>query len=365
MAKKERLYYLDFIRALSTFIIVLTHYNSLYFFFEVKNERAIILGVHPFGIYIGAFGVSLFLILSGAALYLTYGNAEKFDFKKFYAHRFRRIYPTFWIAYIFAFLLNFLSSKGASLNGIPRRNIIYSVLGLDSYLANFGVKVFYNIGIWFLGFIILFYLVCPVFLLAVKHKPIIAGAVCLVLYAGSFLFLGKCDISTLVTTRLPELMFGMFFIKYFKEGNVRWYVALAALAVLLSNQFFDFSFIQESIRVTYIGISAFLFLTYISRFFKFALAQNICSVICKYSYPCFILHFNVILKVVGGFDLAAIGRLNSLILFVACLVAIAVASWLLYNAEKIIMAALFKKRDDVAENQSIAEKQPAAETASK
>lgn len=94
---KQRLYYLDFVRALSTLIIVLTHYNALYIY-NAQNPRAFVICAYPFNIYIGSLGVSLFLIISGASLYLTYGNADKFDFKKFYTRRFLGIYAMLYVS---------------------------------------------------------------------------------------------------------------------------------------------------------------------------------------------------------------------------------------------------------------------------
>lgn len=65
-------------------------------------------------------------------------------------------------------------------------------------------------------------------------------------------------------------------------------------------------------------------------------------------------------KVVEGFDLANMGRLNSYILFMACLVAVCIASWMLYAAEKAIMGALLKKRtDEGSDNTKQADTKPA------
>ena len=65
--KRTRIFYLDLIRALATLLIVLTHFN-----FHLKDHGGgYVLTFQPFGIYVGALGVSLFLIISGAALTLT------------------------------------------------------------------------------------------------------------------------------------------------------------------------------------------------------------------------------------------------------------------------------------------------------
>ena len=103
--KKERLFYLDFIRTIATISILLTHFNAIYIFsYPEQSDKAVITS-RVFGLYIGDFGVSLFFIISGAALMYIYG--EKMDLKTFYYKRFKSIFPMFWLAYFFAFLYYF------------------------------------------------------------------------------------------------------------------------------------------------------------------------------------------------------------------------------------------------------------------
>ena len=60
-------------------------------------------------IYIGDWGVSLFFIISGAALMYVY--EKKCELKTFYKKRFFSIYPMFWMAYIAAFIYSFYADK--------------------------------------------------------------------------------------------------------------------------------------------------------------------------------------------------------------------------------------------------------------
>ena len=166
--KRERLYYLDFIRAISTIVIVLTHFNAIYLYnvSPVRPECAVIT-LWVSNIYIGAFGVSLFLIISGAALMYVYGE-RKFDWKRFYKQRFLTIYPMFWIAYFGVFLYH-TYKYGGIMQGIPKKNIIFTILGMDGLMLNAGVRVFYLIGEWFLGCIVLIYAVFPLIRKSVNY----------------------------------------------------------------------------------------------------------------------------------------------------------------------------------------------------
>ena len=85
--KKERLFYLDFVRAIAAVSIVLTHYNACYIW--IWQESKVVLTSDIGGLYIGDWGVSLFIIISGAALMYVY--EKKCDLKTFFKKRFLSI----------------------------------------------------------------------------------------------------------------------------------------------------------------------------------------------------------------------------------------------------------------------------------
>lgn len=347
--KKERIFYLDFIRAIATFVIVLTHYNAV-FIYNVQNPKGIIVSTHISNIYIGSFGVSLFLIISGAAMMVSYGKRDKIDLKTFYKKRFITIYPMFWEAYIAAFAL-FAASLIYHKNSfptIPKINLIFSLVGLDGYLSNFGVQTFYFVGEWFLGFILIIYIIFPAILWLMKKQPIVLGLISVAGFVLTEIFLTGKDVTTalLIPTRLPEIVFGMVFVTYLKK--VPWYAALVSFAVVVANQIIkpDYSIVPEDVQVLYVGICSFLVLVYISKFFDRAFFKKICSVVCKYSYPCFIVHHYLMFKIVFRFDLWRINTLESIGIFLLCCVAIAAACVALdYINEKILLLfrTLFKK----------------------
>lgn len=328
--KRERLYYLDFIRAISTIVIVLTHFNAIYLYnvSPVRPECAVIT-LWVSNIYIGAFGVSLFLIISGAALMYVYGE-RKFDWKRFYKQRFLTIYPMFWIAYFFVFLYH-TYKYGGIMQGIPKKNIIFTILGMDGLMLNAGARVFYLIGEWFLGAIIILYILFPLLLLLMKKCPVVLGVMLMVIYCVA-VALGDKSISVFV--RLPEFVFGMYFVKYIKK--VKWPVALAGLTVFIANWVIAPN-ISENIQTTYVGIASFLVLVYVSKFFTHKFYTGLCAIVCKYSFACFLMHHYIISQMVAKFDLGTISRTNSYLLFFACCVVIIVASYLLQKVHDSIM----------------------------
>ena len=212
--KRPRLFYLDLVRALAAILIVITHFNNPYMLGHP------VFMYEPFGIYVGSLGVSLFLIISGAALMYTYGESDKLDCRHFYYKRFIGIYPMFWIAFILANAFLFLRNGGHVLASAPKWSLIFSVLGIDGMVANTSFPTFYTLGEWFLGFILIYYALFPLLRCGVKKHPIITVIIALALYAATLILqptIFGLPSDLLMTTRLPELLFGMYFIQYIQK----------------------------------------------------------------------------------------------------------------------------------------------------
>lgn len=326
--KKERIFYLDFVRAIAVILILMTHYNAVYL--NAGQPDKVFITAQIGNIYIGDFGVSLFFIISGAALMYVYD--EKCELKSFYKKRFLSLYPMFWIAYFIAFLYQFYVSKGINLT-VPKCNILLTILGFDGYLAAV-MPTFYILGEWFLGCIILIYIVFPLLRYLIRTHPVALAVVAMVLYV-MFLFIpSRLDPAEVLPLRIPEILFGMYYIKYIKR--IKWSVALGALAILVVNTIVAPQF-NDTIQTTYIGISAFLVLAFISDYLDFAWIHRCCSVISKYSYAIFLVHHVIIMAMMATFDLTQITRFYSYLLFLTCCVVIALFAKLLYELHGAVM----------------------------
>ena len=292
-AKKPRLFYLDWIRAIAAILIVVTHFNNPY----LEPTRFFV--NRPFGIYIGGLGVSLFLIISGAALMYNYGDRESLDLRTFYTKRAKTLYPMFWVAFVVANILLFVRNNGYIF--VPRHKItvIFSLFGMDGYASAFGVGTFYTLGEWFLGFIILFYIVFPLLRVGVNKMPIATVCIVLTLYAVTVVFfmfyqIPRVPSDILLTTRLPELVFGMIFVKFIKK--VPHWLAAVSFVILAAQQLTHI--LKDNIAVTIVGIFAFLLLSYIGELVKSFKPLSACTkFISAYSYPIFLVHHVLIMQV--------------------------------------------------------------------
>ncbi|QQM67003.1 acyltransferase family protein [Actinomyces weissii] len=294
---RARIFYLDLVRALATLIIVLTHFNNPYL-----TQQGYLLTNTPFGIYVGGLGVSLFLIISGAALTYTYGGRGRLDLRRFYWKRFKGIYPMYWIAWVGAVLYYFVDTKGFPPITAPLRNVVFTVIGMDGLLANFQVPTTYLLGEWFLGFIVLFYLVFPLLLWGVERFPVATAAVVMGGYALSLWYFYThpgLPSAVILPTRLPELVFGMLFVKYVRR--VHWAVVLPAMAVMAVSAQLPTQ-VPEDLATTFVGISAFLCLVVAGRFVAIAPVREGVALVAKYSYPIFLVHHVVIMELYAKID---------------------------------------------------------------
>ena len=293
--KKERLFYLDFIRAIAVIIILLTHYNARFtewYMLPAMPEKAI-LGLYPFNLYIGDLGVSLFFIISGAALMYVY--QKKCSIKEFYTKRFLSIYPMFWIAYFVAFLYLFCQLKHIVNPDVPKINILLTIFGMDGYLSGVFPN-FYILGEWFLGCIILLYLIFPLLrkLLTTYPKTFCIGIVLLYIPFTFYNIVPMFPSSKILFVRFPEFVFGMLFVLYIKRSRI--WMAAAGILILILNTIFKPE-LPVSFQTTYIGISVFLILVLISYLADTAILQSICKSISKYSYAIFLTH-HIILSLI-------------------------------------------------------------------
>lgn len=344
--KKERIFYLDFIRALAVILILLTHYNALFLYMNPQPLDKVVITYRICNLYIGDFGVSLFFIISGAALMHVYES--KLELIKFYKKRFIAIYPMFWLAYIIGFVIQkFIYHVDYS--GIPGKNFILTILGFDGYYAGV-MPTFYIVGEWFLGAIILIYVVFPLLRWAVNKHPFSCGAILMLFYLLALVcYQTNLSKAELIAMRLPEFYFGMLYMKYIKKTD--WKAALMAITVLVLNTVLAPTF-DSNVQTTYVGIMAFLCLTFVAKFLDCKIIRVICQFLSKYCYAIFLIHHFIIYKVAGMIDFYAISTSQSYGVFAICVVVILIASISIYWVDYAIKFGVTKIREKVLVKQA-------------
>ena len=113
-------------------------------------------------------------------------------------------------------------------------------------------------------------------------------------------------------------------------------MALISFIVLLLNTCIKPQF-SEDIQTTYVGISAFLLLVFISQYAQKAnIVCKICSFVSKYSYAIFLVHHVIIWYTMMKFDLYSISHLESYLIFIGLFVVILLLSKILFEVDKFV-----------------------------
>lgn len=144
-----RLLSLDLLRGILSFLIMIYHYNLWNNSQLIKTE---------FISKIGIYGVNIFYIISGVALYTVYHKKiGVVGIKPFLIKRIFRIYPLLWLVIL---LYTFVLHKTYSLKVyLLNFSGAFSMINLDSYIAT---------GSWSIGNELFFYLILPLVLILNK-----------------------------------------------------------------------------------------------------------------------------------------------------------------------------------------------------
>lgn len=351
---RRRYFYLDLIRALATLLIVLTHFNNPYL-----TNGGYLLSNFPLGVYIGDLGVSLFLIISGAALTISYPRPV--NWKKFYWKRFKGIFPMFWIAYVIAFLTLFTFRGGYGPVNPPLKNMVFTIFGLDGLVANFNIKTGYILGEWFLGFIILFYLIYPALLYGSERFPIVTMILGVLVAAGTAVMMKQFPYippGVIITARLPELLFGIYFARYVKRIRWGWVIPLVGVITISTIMPRDFSndAVYRVFSVALVGISVFTLCVVVGRYIAILPVKKVVGLIAKYSYPIFLVHHLVIDQFYYALSWQTFGVKQRIVMFLAICMVIFALAFALERITRVVVSFVQKsfapewwKLDDVKE----------------
>lgn len=285
---------------------------------------------------LGQIGVSLFFILSGASL--MYNYSENFSLKKFYKKRWLAIFPMYYIAWLSAvlfYMYRFYSLNPFCVQRAPW-TIVLTVLGVDGYLCSI-IPNYYLLGEWFLGCIILMYLLFPVIRLLIKMNPILILCLYTLIYILIVQFYSlKFNIEFFLFTRLLEFIFGMVLIECGNKVN-KYLAIICLLIVVLFNCLFIN--IPQMYKTTIMGVSLFIVLMYIGKNLG-AKGNIIFRYISKLSYAIFLCHHIVIDQVCTRFENRLFGIIETYVVLIISIVIIFIIANFLWNFNERVTSVL-------------------------
>ena len=160
--------------------------------------------------------VTVFFIISGALL--RYNNPEIQDVGRFYKKRFMAIFPPYYIAWGCMYVLSVIKNRSVFYKGNPV-SILLSLIGMDGYLS-YKIKDYYILGEWFVGAIVLLYILYPIVAFLNKKSKPLSCSVIGVMYIATLTFniTGMPSFRTLPSCLL-SFYIGYLMVEYYNYMN--------------------------------------------------------------------------------------------------------------------------------------------------
>ncbi len=350
MAIGKKIRSFDFIRAVCTIGIVLFHYSYNYIEYGIGGNH-IFFAKYSNGDWGGLF-VAMFFMLSGALLYYNYG--EKISVRMFYLKRWLSIFPMFYLAWFFGYLAK-VKELGSWLWAGPRRVFIYTILGIDGYLLNPGVNInYYTLGEWFLGAILMLYLLFPVLrLIFIPNKRTgcilryAFTAVLFVLYTGNLYYdwFAISDGKNMLTC-VMDFWIGMLLMEYGKDRFSDFKVTAVAAVLALVLMFAPLG-MKEVMVSTLVGACLMtVFMNLGERAMALRPVNVVASYISKWSFGIFLVHHVILYAFMKQFSGTEVGFIKSIGLFIFILLVIMVVGGVLSKwgslVSRIVLSLLSK-----------------------
>jgi peptidoglycan/LPS O-acetylase OafA/YrhL len=131
----------------------------------------------------GGMGVTILLVVSGAVLYLN--HPKVIYYKDFIIKRLHRIYPAYWCSMVLILLGHAVTSH---IPYLAPRDLMLSITGMYAFVGEWGGPI--NGVSWFIGLIVILYLMYPSIMHQIEKHGCIALFVLLVISVWSRWFFG-------------------------------------------------------------------------------------------------------------------------------------------------------------------------------
>lgn len=347
--KKQKIFYLNFIRVISMLFIVTYH-----FYCHIPENNIVATNTIFSSGKWGMIGVVMFFMISGAAL--MYNYQEHLDIKKYAVKRFVGIFPMFWIAYASLYLYLFYQAK-ANITSLSPFRLIFSVFAMDGYLGCYTPTI-YLIGEWFLGCIVIIYVLFPLYRILVNKYPKITLFVATVLNFALLIFYKNwtMQIDKNLIVASYSFILGMYAVRI---NQFKWWQAI--IGAIISAVFYMLPAANHNYQVMFANLAAyalFVALAYVGQKLTNEIVQKIFDIISKYSYAVFLVHHYIIMKTLSTFQGREFGIAGTVLLYLVCWAQIIILAKLLYMVNDGVIKVFKKsKKEQIKEPNAVLAKE--------
>ena len=282
---KKKLSEIIFARACCSIGIIIFHY----FCHSKGNFKLLYLTANSNW---GFMFVTCFFCISGSVLYYNYQKIN--SIKYFYYKRWKSIFPGYYICFIYFFIKNVFKYHKLFYKGHWVK-LIFTIFGMDGYL-DYRFKSYFLIGEWFLGAIILIYLLYPLLSYLMNINIFIIHFIAISFYP--LLDIKKyfvIDASKNLITCIYSFYFGMIGLKFFNfffKNKIIFIISIFLFIVLCYIRISKFVLIFQ-IQ----GFALYIILIHISKYIMLNRFKVLFIKISALSYNIFLFQHIIILDI--------------------------------------------------------------------
>ncbi len=255
--KHEHIDALTWLRGLAAFFVIVSHsFRATDVSYTGLDEAGGLAGLQFLAL--GSFGVGLFFVLSGCALWISAGNMRhSHQLWQFYVKRFFRIWPAFFISVLLyiVFVMFFKENYPVELQGYWIEDLANDNFGLEEVLLylsltfNFtGPSNLMNNAYWSLPVEFQFYLIFPLIVASLiffrSAGPIIVAVLLYMVDIFQLINIDKYHVFSLSFTFCGGVLLGYLFTEKKIKVRLHWAfcsaicLSMFALAAVVSNGLF-------------------------------------------------------------------------------------------------------------------------------
>lgn len=295
--------------------------------------------------HIGMVVVGIFFMLSGASLMLSTNN--KFEVKNFYKKRLFHLLIPFYVVEVLIFLYRTFIAHDIGLtfnSSVPAWRFIFTIFGMDEWVISLGLRTYtMGIGEWFLGCLVVLYILFPLFRFFMKKNRFAFMGVMTVIYVLLVIFYPfKTEVHLSIFFKGYEFIIGMFLMTFKKFD---WKCLLVAIPVILAFIFCPFVIpVKKAFEITILCTSVFIAVSFIEPYLTRFSWKKV-TLISNFTYPVYLVHHQVIYIMTPVLK-PYVGSRKSIILMFALemLVIIAIALFVDFASKKITKFVFREKK---------------------
>lgn len=235
--KKERIYGLDLARAVCAILIVIYHYIK-----QIGTmpywAASPIHPEFPNGDWGNVTVVSIFFMISGITLLYNYPRLGWGNLRYFWYKRWKSVMPAYLLVWAWVYVPRALSAHTPFYEAEPKYMLL-TFIGMDGYLHGYHDN-YYIVGEWFLGAILILYLLYPLLLFLYRKCYLIASlGICLAYFINlSFKFFPIMTANVNMITCVFDFWLGMTYLRFRGGEKKRRLFGLIAIPVMFFAFFF-------------------------------------------------------------------------------------------------------------------------------